>query len=339
VALLDNDGVMRRLSQPTRLLSHPKNLIRITVLGFSGAEMISHLLERTAPEPLNAILALTATVAVGLALWWPVSGSALTTAMLAANLIHGYTDYSAMPFVVSQIAIAIAARPRTVVAFAVVDAALLVLAAPRQDVASTLVGLASLSLLTVVGLVVRYLNARLAGGEAQVRRLHDAIADLRQEERSRLAIDLSAVVSKTGGDTDALLSKARATTDPDDLRTYLHQVESGSRRALFDIRLLVARLRDDATALSLAGTDETVLAWVEAAEDALVGHGHTVELSGFDTAPPLDEQRRLPVELALRLAADHAREHAPAGSTCAFALTTADGVPEVVKSNETSQAF
>ncbi|MBK8461286.1 MAG: hypothetical protein IPL43_14865 [Micropruina sp.] len=299
-------------------------VLKVLVVALAALELENTLRNPRAEGALGLGVGLASTAAVVTSLRWPIIGSAVTAVLVALPLILTWNGYELLPLLVAPVALAANERRRYIVSFFIVDALLLLARLPTWPTVSVAVGMAILVATTATGLIVRSLNARVASADLRIKALRRSIAEIRRSERSRLADELSRVVGAAGSDTEKALGRARASTDASSIEACLHSVESASRGALAGIRRLIATLRGPRAPGSAGPANVNLLASVEGLEEALVGHGYTVELSGFGDSTPINGAGGPLFERAVHQAAEHMRERAPAGSTCGFDLNVDD---------------
>lgn len=264
-------------------------------------------------------LALLGAVASTVALWFPLVGVALAAPPILASWLFDQGNVGVMPLLVTVVASTIKASPRAVAA---VVAAYATLGAARymRDIGVDwlLWNVAFLVIPVGVGLGVRWLVHRERCGRADVASAEEHVAQVRANERSALADELSTLVEDVLTTNDAAIARAGVGSAAESA-SALRDVEESSRTALGHIRHLVATLRGREAQTEA----DHLLDLVEELEDQLVGHGHPVEVEVPATLGAAAVPAQAELTAFLRAATDDALAHARAGGTCTITLTSA----------------
>ena len=310
-------GIARGADAPS---SRPLAVARALVVVLAALELLSVALHPPSPAGVHIGLSLLGAIVVTLALWRPVAGVAVSLVPLASVLLWGQFGQGLTPMFLCTVVVAATVPWRRVVASLTVYAAVIVsISVARATPGSLGVEFGLLGLGAAIGLAVRALHRRSLAASRQIATLERTIQEVRSDERGALAGELSHLLVDGLNQNRSELATIAVTGNAPAIAAALARVEASSRLGLARLRGLVANLRTTTPASDTASDTSTLVAAVEEAEDALVAHGHPVELS-----LPAEWPRNLPVDLLGRVLAYGVRQvdtEGTPGAPCTLALS------------------
>lgn len=311
---------------PPPIASATLRLLRWIVLGFLAINMSSTFLT---PYPTGIPLWLFAglgawmTAASVLALYRPQLGALAAIVPIGSTLVVGRYGQDIAPTVIIAATVCALASARAAI---LTIAALLTYVGALRYVGLDLDGVATYLLLILVpagiGCVVRGLLAFSRRVQVRISDLEARAVQLRLEERSTLADELSALLSQGLAVQQITLDEARRGTDPAVLRGNLLAVEHHARESLAQLRGLVSTLRGREASTPTTGTP-TLTASAEEVEDLLVGHGHPVVLDVPASEELVGDFTRRTLGDVLRRAGPLVAAQAPPGVECVVSVSVA----------------
>lgn len=226
-----------------------------------------------------AALSTAAVIATPFHLW---AGVWLGMVPVAAMGVLPGQSYGLTPLLVTTIVACLRRPLRRVAALVAGYAGVLVSATQVGSSLPRVAGWAALlAAAIVVGLTVRWLTGRSRQAADHIATLEQRVADVRREERSSLADELSALLTDSLAVTQRSLARAAVDTDGAAILQTLLQAQDATRTSLTRLRQLVSALRTtlvDPTPHAAPDAEATIGVAVEEAEDLLVGHGFPVEV-------------------------------------------------------------
>lgn len=266
----------------------PGMLLWAAVVGFSVLELgASALRVASGADPAwhlaLAALSTAAVIATPLRLW---PGILLALVPVASMGILPGQTYGLTPMLVTTIVACLRRPPGRVAALVAGYAGVL---ASATQVGSSLhrVGVWAAVLVAgvVAGLTVRWLAGRSRRAADHIATLEQRVANVRREERTSLAGELSALLADGLAVTRQALTRAAVGDDDAAILATLREAQATTRTSLTRLRQLVSALRSalagpagDTAPDTAPEVATTIGAAVDDAEDLLVGNGFPVEV-------------------------------------------------------------
>ncbi|MFT3971081.1 MAG: histidine kinase [Micropruina sp.] len=306
--------------------SRPLRVVRALVLVVIGVDLISGLFLTWLATPwLYTTVMVLSAIGAALSLFRPMAGLVVCLVPIVSAL-WAPVGQDAAPLLVTTVMICAVASART--------AWIVMLGYLGYAVASWVFngphrGLAVLVLLVVatgVGLAVRMLWRRNGRMNLRIRRLQAQTLRLRAAERATLAEELSQLLVNGLRDGQRDLAEARTGTDAAELSGVLERADATARGTLAQLRGLVSTLRGrSGEPLATDSRPEDLLGVAEEVEELLVGHGYPTAIELPDRLPGVGDFARQLLATILREAGTLMVRQAPAGESCAIAVTLANG--------------
>ena len=177
---------------------------------------------------------------------------------------------------------------------------------------------------TAIGMTIRALLARSRRVGGQIRYLEKEAERLRVAERAALGRELTVVLSTGLADERERLAAARAEDDVDALRLTLDGTARGARRALSQLRGLIAALRGREEEPGRVPEAVDLLAVAEETDELLSGYGFWVEIDSSKMTRTINGVTALLLGKVLRAVSALVLTQAEPGARCKISLLTDD---------------
>ena len=227
---------------------------KVLIVALMLTECVHTAVTQAFAPALLAILVLSLASVVA-ALWGrPGLGVALALAPMSTSGLFPYTTIVLTPMFVTAtaaaarwappVALLLAAGYGTLIAL---DAVLVASMVTEWGVAGLRAAMhcVGLTVALMLGFTLKLVLRRSRSGEHDIERLERQVAEVRRDERDRLADELSELLVDGLSGSAAALRAATATCDPAELRRCLDEAEEDARTALGRLRRLVSTLRGE----------------------------------------------------------------------------------------------
>ncbi|MDF1487177.1 sensor histidine kinase [Tessaracoccus caeni] len=172
------------------------------------------------------------------------------------------------------------------------------------------------------GLVVRMLRRRTQSVGAHIRQIEAKAEELRATERTKLADELSELLSGGLSEQRRRVAAARADDDPAGAARTIEEAAQAAREALGRLRGLVSTLRGHASGGGVIAPEPGLVAVAEDVDELLTGHGLVVELDTSGMLRPSGDFAARLLSDVLREATAVAVEAAPPGVAVRIAVAS-----------------
>lgn len=315
-----------------RWRSDPLTLAKLTASALFALAFVLYAAAYTADGWIDEPVVMVATILTTLGplaaivtVWRPMLGAALCLPTIVSSLaFHGGMD---LPLAALIVGIFAATQTRasvgTVLALAFVHVvARASMSLPDERASFVLTAAVSILVPLGIGLVARHF---LRSGEKAKRRiaeLEQTHARVRAEERTALARELHDVVAHQLSVVSLQIMGHGDSDDVGELQQTMGHIDTATRSALGELRLLVGMLREtDAAGADAAGMAEEAMqpsALAHSLEETLRANGYAPTFSVPARADELDAARRRTLCRILQEASTNILRHTPSGSACSF---------------------
>lgn len=260
-------------------------LLRWIAVAFVLLNCVSAIasVEHSRDYGVELVVTIWSAVAAILALYRPMVGALASIVPVLSTLFVGGVGQDVLPLMASIIMMCAVATPRAAV-FTVAGAFAYAVATGQDDRTGgrLMLYVAFVGLLVVIGCVVRALLTVSRRTQGRIAAIEAHTMELRLQERSALADELSDLLADGLADQQSTLDEARDETDPGALQTRMAAVERHARESLSQLRGLVSTLRGRGPTppptAPAASSQPSLTARAEELEDILVGHGYPTEM-------------------------------------------------------------